>query len=190
MAIGPEADERQWISRLKRGDAGAAAALMDMHGEPLMRYLYSIVGTREGAEDVFQDSWVRVIEKIRLFDAGMSFRPWLFRLARNAAYDSLRRRKRWWSLDTGSAAESGDRPLDPADPADLAHDVVTRETARRLLATLAPAYREVLSLRFFEDLSYEEIAALCRLPLGTVKSRLKRGLDQLAGTMLQEENHA
>jgi len=83
---------------------------MDLHGEALMRYLYSIMGTRESAEDVFQDSWVKVMEKISLFDSTMSFRPWLFRVARNAAYDALRRKKRWWSLDIGQSMEKGDRP--------------------------------------------------------------------------------
>ena len=189
MVIEPEPDELQLISQLKKGDTDAAGALMDLHGEALMRYLYSIMGTRESAEDVFQDSWVKVMEKIGLFDSTVSFRPWLFRVARNAAYDALRRKKRWWSLDIGQSVEKGDRPREIPDPADFGRQVVTQETVQRLLASLAPIYREVLCLRFFQDQSYEEIADFCRLPLGTVKSRLKRGLDFLASTMTEEENH-
>ena len=189
MVIGPEPDERQLISELKKGDTDAAGALMDLHGEALMRYLYSIMGTREAAEDAFQDSWVKVMEKIRLFDSNVSFRPWLFRVARNVAYDSLRRKKWWWSLNTGQPAEDGDRPMEIPDPTDFGRQVVAQETVKRLLGLLAPEYREVLCLRFFQDHSYEEIAELCRLPLGTVKSRLKRGLDYLAGKMMEEENH-
>jgi RNA polymerase sigma-70 factor (ECF subfamily) len=189
MVIGPEPDERQLISQLKKGDTDAAGALMDLHGEALMRYLYSIMGTRESAEDVFQDVWVKVMEKISLFDSNVSFRPWLFRVARNVAYDSLRRKKRWWSLDTGQSGEDRDRPVEVPDPTDFGRQVVTQETVKRLLEFLAPAYREVLYLRFFQDQSYEEIAELCRLPLGTVKSRLKRGLDYLAGNIKEEENH-
>lgn len=188
MAIGPDADERQLISQLRQGHTDAAGRLMDIHGETLMRYLYSILGTREAAEDAFQDSWVKVIEKISLFDMEMSFRPWLFRIARNVAYDSLRRKKRWWSLDSGPSPESGERPVEIADPADFGHQVVTQETVKHLLASLAPAYREVLYLRFFQDQSYEEIADLCHLPLGTVKSRLKRSLDTLAGNWIEEKN--
>jgi len=188
MAIGPDADERQLICELKRGNTNAAGALMDIHGEALMRYLYSILGSRDSAEDVFQDSWVKVMEKIRLFDTEMSFRPWLFRIARNVAYDSLRRKKRWWSIDTGQSVEPGGHPVELPDPADFGSRVIAQETVTRLLESLQPAYREVLYLRFFEDQSYEEIAALCRLPLGTVKSRLKRGLDSLAGSMTGEEN--
>jgi RNA polymerase sigma-70 factor, ECF subfamily len=189
MVIGPEPDELQLISQLKKGDTDAAGALMDLHGEALMRYLYSILGTRESAEDVFQDSWVKVMEKISLFDSNVSFRPWLFRVARNAAYDSLRKRKRWWSLDTGQSLEDGDHPMEIPDPKDFGRQVVAQETVKRLWKFLAPAYREVLYLRFFHDQSYEEIAELCRLPLGTVKSRLKRGLDYLAGNLKEEENH-
>jgi len=189
MVIGPEPDERQLISQLKQGNTNAAGELMDLHGEPLMRYLHSIMGTREAAEDIFQDSWVKVMEKISLFDTELSFRPWLFRLARNVAYDTLRRKKRWWSLDTGRSVENEDRPMEIPDPTDFGRQVVTQETVKRLLKSLAPAYREVLHLRFFQDQSYEEIAELCHLPLGTVKSRLKRGLDYLAGNMMEEENH-
>jgi len=189
MVIGPEPDERQLISQLKKGDTDAAGALMDLHGETLMRYLYSIMGTRESAEDIFQDTWIKVMEKISLFDSNVNFRPWLFRVARNVAYDSLRRKKRWWSLDSGQPVEDGDRPMEIPDPTDFGHQVVTQETVKRLMGFLAPAFREVLYLRFFQDQSYEEIAELCRLPLGTVKSRLKRGLDYVAGNIKEEENH-
>jgi len=187
MTIG--SDERQLISQLKQGNTDAAGALMDLHGETLMRYIYSIVGTREAAEDVFQDSWVRVMEKIHQFNKEMSFRPWLFRIARNVAYDSLRRKRRWWSLDSGQSPESGERPMEIPDSTDFGRQVVAQETVQRLLGSLSPEYREVLCLRFFQDHSYEEIAELCRLPLGTVKSRLKRGLDFLAGKMTEEEKH-
>jgi RNA polymerase sigma-70 factor (ECF subfamily) len=189
MAIGLDLEERQLISQLKQGNTDAAGTLMDLHGEVLMRYLYSIMGTREAAEDVFQDSWVKVMEKINLFNTEMSFKPWLFRIARNVAYDTLRRKKRWWSLDTGRSTESGEQPMEIPDPTDFGHQVVARETVKRLLGSLAPAYREVLCLRFFQDQSYEEIAEFCRLPLGTVKSRLKRGLDYLASNMMEGENH-
>lgn len=190
MPNGPAVDERQLILRLKQGQTAAAEGLMDHYGESLMRYLCSILGNREAAEDVFQESWVKVMEKIDRFQNEMSFGPWLFRIARNAAYDTLRRKRRWWSLDTGSGADSEDRPLEVADPGDFGHQVVARQTVARLLEWLSPDYREVLFLRFFQDQSYEEIAELCQLPLGTVKSRLKRGLDYLARNMMEEKSHA
>lgn len=186
--MGPEADEQQLIALLKQGNMGAAGKLMDIHGEAFMRYLYSIAGTREAAEDIFQDSWVRVMEKIRLFDAELSFRPWLFRIGRNVAYDLLRKKRRWRFFGTDPLSESAIR-VDIPDPADVGDQVVARETVQELMETLTPAHREVLYLRFFEDQTYEEIAELCRLPIGTVRSRLKRGLDYLAGHLRKEENH-
>lgn len=190
MAIGPAIDERRLILQLKQGRTDAAGELMDHYGESLMRYLLGILGNRESAEDVFQESWVKVMERVGQFQEELSFGPWLFRIARNTAYDTLRRKRRWWFLDTGTAGDSEERPLEVADPTDFGSQVVARQTVRRLLESLSPTYREVLFLRFFQDLAYEEIAELCCLPLGTVKSRLKRGLDYLAGNLMEKNNHA
>lgn len=189
MAIGPLQDEAQRIFQLKQGQTEAAAPLMDHYGEALMRYLYSILGNRESAEDVFQEVWMKVMEKIGQFNEDMPFAPWLFRIARNAAYDALKARKRWWSLDTGSGkGDDADIP-EVESPVDLGQEVLARQTVGRLMHTLSPDHREVLLLRFFQDLSYEEIADLCRLPLGTVKSRLKRGLEHLARSLGEVRNH-
>jgi RNA polymerase sigma-70 factor (ECF subfamily) len=189
MAIGLAVGERELILQLKQGRTGAAGELMDHYGESLMRFLYSILGSREAAEDAFQESWVKVMERIGQFQDELDFGPWLFRIARNTAYDSLRKKRRWWSLDTGAAGDSENRPMEIADPADFSGEVVTRQTVRRLLELLSPAFREVLFLRFFHDLAYEEIAELCGVPLGTVKSRLKRGLDYLAKNMMEKNSH-
>ena len=64
-----------------------------------MRYLAVILGNRGSAEDAFQDTWIKVMERIRRYDLERPFAPWLFRVARNCAYDQLRRKKRWWSFD-------------------------------------------------------------------------------------------
>ena len=189
MEIGPAIDEQQLILQLKQGQIDAVGQLMDHYGESLMRYLFSILGNRETAEDVFQESWVKVMEKINQFQNEMSFGPWLFRIARNTAYDRLRRKKQWWSLDSGSGSESEGRTLEIADPVDFGRQVVARQTVRRLLKSLTPDYHEVIFLRFFQDLSYEEIAEFCGVPLGTVRSRLKRGIDYLARNLMEGNSH-
>lgn len=187
MTTGPAENEGQRILELKRGRMDAAGTLMDHYGESLMRYLHSILGNREAAEDVFQEVWIKVMRKIGRFRDGEAFGPWLFRVARNTAYDALRGRKRWWSLDTGSGKEDEDVP-EVADPADFSRRVIARETVRRVMGELTPGFREVLELRFIEERSYDEIAAICRLPLGTVKSRLKRGLERLAERLGEARN--
>lgn len=187
MTTGPAEDEGLLILQLKRGGMDAAGTLMDRYGESLMRYLHSILGNREAAEDVFQEVWIKVMRKIGRFRDDAAFGPWLFRVARNTAYDALRGRKRWWSLDTGSGKDEEKVP-EVADPADFSRRVIARETVRRVMGELTPGFREVLELRFIEERSYDEIAAICRLPLGTVKSRLKRGLERLAERLGEARN--
>jgi RNA polymerase sigma-70 factor (ECF subfamily) len=187
MTTGPAENEGRRILELKRGRMDAAGTLMDHYGESLMRYLHSILGNREAAEDVFQEVWIKVMRKIGRFHDGEAFGPWLFRVARNTAYDTLRGRKRWWSLDTGSGKEGEEVP-EVADPSDFGRRVLARETVSRAMGELTPGFREVLELRFIEELSYDEIAAVCRRPLGTVKSRLKRGLERLAERLGEARN--
>jgi RNA polymerase sigma-70 factor (ECF subfamily) len=172
-------DENGLITRLKQGDESCLVQLMDHYGAQLMHYLVSILGKKELAEDVFQDTWVRVLEKIGSFRHEMSFAPWLFRIARNRAYDLFREKRRWQWIET--PLENGEsQPLEFPAPADFDDAFMREETAHKLLKALDPLYREVLWLRFFQDKSYEEIADFCRLPMGTVKSRLCRALDQAA----------
>jgi RNA polymerase sigma factor (sigma-70 family) len=187
-------DERILVHALRDGRRTALAALMDRHGEGLMSYLVSILNNRALAEDAFQDTWIRVLEKIGQFDPGQPFAPWLFRIARNRAYDLLRRQRRWrWLDQRREGREDAALPELPA-PGNFPAEFADRETLQALLARLDPLYREVLWLRFYRDLSYDEIAAVCRVPLGTVKSRLRRALDRIGslyrGTMEERDDQA
>ncbi|MBI2838565.1 MAG: RNA polymerase sigma factor [Acidobacteria bacterium] len=175
----PDRGEKELVRRLKAGERDVLVHLMDRHGENLMRYLCAVTGTRETAEDAFQDTWVRVMEGIGRFDVERELAPWLFRIARNCAYDMARRRKgRWLSLG------GDDREPDRTDCADrdpqFVDRVLNRDIAGRLLAGLQPEHREILWFRFFRDESYEELTRSLGLPMGTVKSRLKRALDRVA----------
>lgn len=180
--------ERLLVLGLQSGDQRCLGALMDRHGEDLMRYLLSLVLRREEAEDLFQETWVRVLRHARRCDPTRPFAPWLFRVARNLAFDHLRWRRRWRALlgseGTGERAEPAIHPstVDRIASADLAH---------RLLVALGPKLREVVHLRFWGDCSYEEIAAIAGVPVGTVKSRLNRALSQMShGLGRLEECHA
>jgi len=179
-------DERFLIRRLREGDRSVLGDLVDRHGEDLMQYLLSITGNRETAEDIFQETWVRVMEKISRFDPVRSFAPWLFRIARNKAFDHLRWRKRWrlFGFDRGEPEVR----LEPErSTPDFSDRIIAKETADRLLDRLEPIYREIIGLRYYRERSYGEIAEICDLPMGTVKSRLKRALDRLADLYAREE---
>jgi RNA polymerase sigma-70 factor (ECF subfamily) len=172
------------VAQLRRGDLNALSALIARYQNRLYRYLLRIVRQPSEAEDLFQQTWLRVAEKIRSFDASRNFDAWLFTLARNLAFDHLRR-IRPSSLDAPLGDdESGDTIVSrmvSGEPAPL-DQLLARELSSRLgaaLDSLPLVYREVLSLRFEEEMKIEEIAAVMGTPLSTVKSRLRRSLAQV-----------
>jgi RNA polymerase sigma-70 factor (ECF subfamily) len=172
------------VLQLRRGDLDALSTLIARYQNRLYRYLLRLVRQPAEAEDLFQQTWVRVAEKIRTYDPSRNFDAWLFTLARNLAFDHLRR-VRPNSLDEPARVNSADESmisrLASADPGPL-DQLLARERAGYLvsaLENLPVIYREVLSLRFEEEMKLEEIAAVLAVPLSTVKSRLRRSLVQL-----------
>jgi RNA polymerase sigma-70 factor (ECF subfamily) len=173
-----DSSERAALLRLRNGSTKGLEVLVDRHGEELMRYLYAIVGNRDAAEDLFQETWIRVARGIHGFDPDRPFAPWLFRVARNLAYDHMRSAGRW--VFAGPEEGEGFYPQPPPTPPDFAEEIAARDTTTKLLARLEPAFREVVALRFLGERSYQEMADLLGVPLGTVQSRLHRALDRLA----------
>ncbi len=169
------------VVRLRAGDPDGLTNLMARYQNRLFRYLMRFVCNPAVAEDLFQQSWLRVIENIRRYDPRRSFEAWLFTLARNLAIDYLRR-VRPESLD--EPAFNGEAPADrlAASGPNAFEHVVERERSEWVLSALLeqPAiYREVLSLRFEEEMKLEEMAEVLAVPLSTVKTRLRRGLEMM-----------
>ncbi len=171
-------DERDILTQLNAGDRRNLGILIDHYGADLMSYLLAILGKKDLAEDVFQDTWVRVMERVAGYDPERSFSPWLFRIARNLAYDRLRLR-RWTSRLRIGQADPEDSAIEARAEGDFREGVLARNLAMALIAGLDPTLREMIWLRFYRDMSYEEMAEYCRVPLGTIKSRMARALDQL-----------
>lgn len=167
---------------LKRQEAGLLDELIVRYQHRLLRYLLFLTGQRELAEDMFQEVWMRVLTRGGQFNGKARFETWLFTIARNLVIDQ-RRKRTVASLDelieTGS---DDDRPMtfEVADqqpsPLDRFASVEDRKHISAALLQLDTVYREVLVLRFHEELTLEEIAKVTRAPLSTVKSRLYRGL--------------
>jgi RNA polymerase sigma-70 factor (ECF subfamily) len=182
--------ETQALARgLRRRDPDLLDHLIEQYHHRLFRYLLYLTGSREAAEEFFQDTWVRVIDRAHQYNGKFKFEAWLFTIARNLVIDFKRREKSVYGfIDLG---ECGQMPepgaTDTPSPADLAVAHEESERAAAALARLAANYREVLLLRFQEELSLEEIAAVVAAPLSTVKSRLYRGLSELR-VMLEGEN--
>jgi RNA polymerase sigma-70 factor (ECF subfamily) len=166
---------------LRRRDPELLDRLIEQYQHRLLRYLVHLTGNRELAEDMFQETWIRVLERGHQYDPKYEFSTWLFSIARHLTLDYLRK-KRPASLD-GLLDEEEGVSLDPPDLRPSALELVAQhEQAERIsaaLAGIAAEYREAIVLRFQEGLALEEIAAVTGSPVGTVKSRLYRGLNAL-----------
>lgn len=161
------------VVRCQAGDEDAFARLLERFGPRTLRYLERIVG--DEAEDVHQEVWLGVYRRIGQLATPAAFVTWLFRVTRHRAVDYLRRRRRARELAEDVAAES----IVHDEPAVNEEDAVLRgydrDDAMELpaaIAALPPVHREVLLLRYQEELSYAEMAAVIGCSIGTVKSRL------------------
>ena len=167
---------------LKRHDTQLLDELIVQYQHRLLRYLLYLTGNRELAEDLFQETWMRVLMRGAQFNGNSRFDTWLFTIARNLVID-LRRRRSMVSLDEMCEAGDEERPFEvPSQektPFDHMATMESGQVVSEALQTLDPLHREVLVLRFHEEMSLEEIARMTRAPLSTVKSRLYRGLAAL-----------
>jgi RNA polymerase sigma-70 factor (ECF subfamily) len=184
---GPVALESD-VARLRRGDSEALESVMARYQHRLYRYLLRLSREPALAEDLFQQTWMRVAEKIRRYDPQRSFEAWLFSVARNLTIDYLRR-YRPESLDEPAGGEEGGESrqtrLVASGPSALDR-ILDQERAARVTGALAEMpviYREVLSLRFEEEMKLEEIAEVLETPISTVKTRLRRGLEAMRRKM-------
>ena len=181
--------EAQFIERLKRGDAAAFEILVNERSGEIYGLLYRLTESSEEARDLTQETFLRAFQSIGHFRGESDLRTWMYRIAINQA----RNRWRWWrrrrrdaTVSIDAVPENGQTPLagtltsdndrNPEQDA-LAHE---RERAlRRALGTLKRVYREAVILRDIEGLAYEEIAVALDINVGTVKSRLARGRQEL-----------
>jgi len=180
---------------LKRQDAGLLDQLIVRYQHRLMRYLLFLTGNREMADDLFQEVWMRVLTRGGQFNGKSRFETWLFTIARNLVIDQ-RRKRTMSSLDElFEVGGDDDRPMtfEVADhepsPFDHLSSVQDRQHIAEALLHLDTLYREVLVLRFHEELSLDEIAKVTRAPLSTVKSRLYRGMAAIKPRLERKQHH-
>ncbi len=156
--------EQVLILRCQIGDKDAFAELIERYQAPLHYFISHLSSNNEVTEDIFQDTWLTVIRCIYSLKSTEAFSTWLYRIARNKVYQQLRRKQKLFELNENIAV-----------PNDTEDDVFSPEDAakiHRCMKELRPEYREVLMLRFLEQMSYHEIAKVINCGLGTVKSRI------------------
>ncbi len=177
-------DERELVRRAAEGDEAAFEALIMPHWEPLTRLCLHILTDPDEAADAAQETIIKAWRGLAAFRADAAFSTWLYRLATNACTDALRRRKRTRAVSLSQTDEAGEEfALELPDTAPTPEQTLLQKERRtqllRALERLEPQQRELLALRIDAELSYEQIAALLHIRVGTVKSRLSRARDKL-----------
>jgi RNA polymerase sigma-70 factor (ECF subfamily) len=172
---GDPAEIRALVSAAQAGDRDAFGALVDLHGHTALRTARAALGTHDGADDVAQDALIVAWQKLPGFRGDSSFKTWLLTIVWRKALDSRRRQRRWWMRAAVStdALDPLDRLVEPA--ADPERVVVSRDEARQIAASIArlsPKLRDTLLLAASGDHSYDEIARILDIPIGTVKWRV------------------
>lgn len=181
MALGRDDDVRELAQGLRTRNPELLEHLVEQYQYRLLRYLIALTASPILAEDLFQETWLRVLERGRQYKPEYRFESWLFTIARNLFLDRVRRKPEVGLGALGGEDEGAFDLADPSTPSpyDSYRRMEESQGLQRALMGLSAVYREVLVLRFQEDLQLEEIAAVTGAPLPTVKSRLYRGLAAL-----------
>lgn len=174
----------QLIRRCKRGHEPSFARLLERYRSPVYGLCYRMTRNAEDARDLAQEVFIKVFSLLDRYDETYAFSSWLFRIATNHCIDHLRRnRLRFLPLEmqAGPSGEEMELPLpDPGPRPDrLLEQKEAMERLEEVIASLPPHYRIITLLRHDEELSYEEIATILDLPLGTVKARIHRARNMI-----------
>ena len=170
------------IARVRQGDQDAFAVLIERYKRMVYNLAYRLLGNPNDAEDASQETFVRAYTRLATYEPDGRFGAWLSAICSHWCIDTMRaRRRRVQTVALGKVPES-DRFISQVDgPEEVALVADSRDEVQRWLAALPPQYRTVLTLRYFQDLSYAEIADVLDEPVSTVRMRLFR-----ARAMLQQ----
>lgn len=186
-----ELTDEQLVIAFREGDGAALEHLIQRYLKPVYSFLYRLAGNAQDADDISQEVFVKVWRNLDKYNVDRPFRPWLFRIAKNAATDFFRKKQLIPFTDFDQ--EEGTNPVidSLADLAPLPDEVVANsQVGEKLMASLQLLpliYREVLLLRNNDHYSFLEIADILAQPLNTVKSRHRRGLILLRERLTGED---
>lgn len=171
MDAAHELTDEEITRRVQAGDREAFGTLMARYEPKLLRYAVRLLGERDRGEEVVQETFIRAYRNINAFNPSMRFSPWIYRIAHNQAITEIRRTQRSplaLDLDTLVAFSSEEEASDAAEQAQ------TRQLIETYLQQLPPSYREILVLFYLQELGYQEISDILRIPKSTVGVRLRR----------------
>jgi len=176
--------EENLIKKVKKGDRDAFAELVDLYKDKVYKVSYRMLGNQQEAEDVAQETFLRVYANIDSYDPSYKFSTWIYRIASNLSIDQLRKKKQIYSLDKQVEGTEGlewhDRLSDPGQgPEDQLLTGELQGQVQEAINSLTPKYRSIMILRYLEDLSLSEISEVLKLPVSTIKTRIHRGRETL-----------
>lgn len=182
------------LEQARRREPAALAALVEAYAPRVFGLLFRLTGSRDRAEEMMQETFLRVVRTIDQYEDQGRFEAWLFRIAANLAKDEGRRlvRRGTTSPLEDSGAEVSPGPAGSEDQGDPAARLIAREDTERLaacIAGLSDAEREIIVLRHYAELSFKEIADLLGIPLGTALARAHRALAKLRSELSVEGVH-
>lgn len=167
---------------IANGDADAACALIERYRRPLAAVLNRALANSAEVDDVFQETWIRVVRSAHRYDPEQRFSNWLFTIAWNLVKDR-------WSVEDRRSRLSGGAGTIACPPPDPEEQAIESDRARRvreLVSRLPERLSQAILLRYFDELSEREVAERLGVPVGTVKSRLHHGLKQLAAAVKED----
>ena len=178
-------DEKTAVHKAQKGDQAAFAWLVESYQGPVYRLALRMGLSPADAEEAAQNAFLAAWRGLPSFRGEAKFSTWLYRLASNAAVDMLRREKKYenqWDIEDLQRPDAAPSPQEQLERQD------TRQAVRAAMAALPAEFRQVLVLRYLQEMSYQEIAQALALPEGTVKSRINRAKGQLKALLAESGN--
>lgn len=191
-----EMSNEDLMALLQKGTEEALVILMERHEEGLSLYIRRFVGDLATTEDILQETWLRVYRNRHSYRRIALFSTWLYTIAGNLARSEYRKRKRRGRYGTESltAMYEGEEydcpiPVNELSPSECFESRMTGERIQEAFSMIPEEFREVVVLRDVQQLSYQEIAEITALPMGTVKSRINRGRTKLQHILAEHHVH-
>lgn len=188
--MGPQTADEQLMLAFKSGDARAFGTLVARHRQPVFNFILRYVGHRQRAEDLLQETWLKVVRSSSEWEPKARFTTWVYTIARNLCVDSARKEafRATDSLDAPASADEGAEGRSKGElvadelvqaPDRAAHNVRLRPLLERAIASLPAEQREVFLLREYQGIGFKEIAEVTGVNENTVKSRMRYALEGL-----------
>lgn len=181
MGTSPRSEERVWIEKACQGDLAAFGNLVKAYQRPVFNLTYRMLGNAPDAEDAAQETFVRAFRKLDTFDPRRKFSSWILAIASNYCVDQLRKR-RHQRISLEELPPWRQPPGSERTPGEVVAQSEAREEVQALLEALPPEDRAVVVMRYWYDMSYQEIAQTTERTVSSVKSRLHRARRRLAET--------